>query len=100
MYFATKWAAAYLLYICDTEIVSVQPPGDHCYSLPGFGGVQGAPSRGGGAEDLLCNWRLVAAMAWSLVPTDNSSQLGKVMLENVSHLLFHNVLNLIQKTTL
>ena len=99
MYFATKWAAAYL-YICDmAEAGSVQPP-PHCYSLPGFGGVQGAPSRGGGAEDLLYNWRLVAVMAWSLVPTANSSQLGKVMLENVSHLLFHNVLNLIQKTSL
>ena len=36
-------------------------------------------------------------MAWSLVPTANSLQLGKVKLENVSHLLFHNMLNLIQK---
>ena len=36
-------------------------------------------------------------MAWSLVPTANSSQLGKVKLECVSHLLFHNMLNLIQK---
>ena len=29
-------------------------------------------------------------MAWSLVPTGNSLQLGKVKLECVSHLLFHN----------
>ena len=36
-------------------------------------------------------------MAWSLVPTANSSQLGNVKLEWVSHLLFHNMLNLIQK---
>ena len=36
-------------------------------------------------------------MAWSLVPTANSLQLGKVKLECVSHLLFHNMLNLIQK---
>ena len=39
-------------------------------------------------------------MAWSLVPTANSLQLGKVKLECVSHLLFHNMLNLIQKKLL